>query len=194
MHVSVHMFVSVNIHQYLPISVHMSISVNMFVFVYISSYLFIGVYLFIWLYLWITSTGSKINPGSTHMCPYLCTCGKYPLISVCIRPISVHISLYQHLSVHTYLYLIWKHDGQILTIFKDKIYQLTWKNHLINVYDIKNINQPIKTFNWPYEGWGITHNDTELIISDGSANLYFVKPENLSIKPTKQIKCVTINI
>jgi glutamine cyclotransferase len=77
--------------------------------------------------------------------------------------------------------------GEGITIFKDKIYQLTWKNHLINVYDIKNINQPIKTFNWPYEGWGITHNDTELIISDGSANLYFVKPEDCSIKTTKQI-------
>ncbi len=77
--------------------------------------------------------------------------------------------------------------GEGITIFKDKIYQLTWKNHQINVYDIKNINQPIKTFNWPYEGWGITHNETELIISDGSANLYFVKPEDCSIKTTKQI-------
>ena len=77
--------------------------------------------------------------------------------------------------------------GEGITIFKDKIYQLTWKNHVINVYDINNINQPIKTFNWPYEGWGITHNDRELIISDGSANLYFVKPEDCSIKTTKQI-------
>lgn len=77
--------------------------------------------------------------------------------------------------------------GEGITIFKDKIYQLTWKNNLINVYDIKNINQPVKKFNWPYEGWGITHNDSDLIISDGSANLYFVNPENLSIKTARQI-------
>lgn len=77
--------------------------------------------------------------------------------------------------------------GEGITIFKDKIYQLTWKNHLINVYDSKNINQPIRTFTWPYEGWGITHNETELIISDGSANLYFVNPENFSVKTAKQI-------
>ena len=77
--------------------------------------------------------------------------------------------------------------GEGITIFKDKIYQLTWKNHLINVYDSKNINQPIRTFTWPYEGWGITHNETDLIISDGSANLYFVNPENCSIKTAKQI-------
>lgn len=77
--------------------------------------------------------------------------------------------------------------GEGITILKDKIYQLTWKNHLINVYDIKNINQPIKTFNWPYEGWGITHNETDLIISDGSSNLYFVNPDDCSVKTAKQI-------
>ena len=79
----------------------MSISVHMCVSVYISAYLFICVYLFIWLYLLISSADQpRINPGSTHMCPYLCICGEYPLISVCIRPISVHIRLYLHISVH----------------------------------------------------------------------------------------------
>jgi len=37
---------------------------------------------------------------------------------------------------------------------------------------------------WPYEGWGITHNEKELIISDGSANLYFTDPENLRVLKT----------
>ncbi len=77
--------------------------------------------------------------------------------------------------------------GEGITIFKDKIYQLTWRNNLVNVYDIKNINKPVKTLSWPYEGWGITHNDTELIISDGSANLYFVNPDDLKVKSTKQV-------
>ena len=77
--------------------------------------------------------------------------------------------------------------GEGITIFKDKIYQLTWKNNLVNVYDVKDINKPIKTFNWPYEGWGITHNDSDLIISDGSANLFFVNPEDFKVKSTKQV-------
>ena len=77
--------------------------------------------------------------------------------------------------------------GEGITIFKDKIYQLTWKNQVVNVYDINNIDQPIKTFNWPYEGWGITHNETDLIISDGSANLYFVNPEDFKVKSTRQV-------
>lgn len=107
--------------------------------------------------------------------------GDYINSSIRIAEIKTGKVVQKHLMGTTEIF------GEGITIFKDKIYQLTWKNHLINVYDIKNINQPIKTFNWPYEGWGITHNDTELIISDGTANLYFVKPEDCSIKTTKQI-------
>ncbi|CAN5584826.1 glutaminyl-peptide cyclotransferase [soil metagenome] len=77
--------------------------------------------------------------------------------------------------------------GEGITIFDNKIFQLTWKNHVVNVYDLKNINKPIKTFNWPYEGWGITHNNTELIISDGSSNLYFVNSDDFKLKRTLQV-------
>jgi glutaminyl-peptide cyclotransferase len=75
--------------------------------------------------------------------------------------------------------------GEGITIFKDKIYQLTWKNHTVYVYDINNIDKPIKTFNWPYEGWGLTHNETDLIISDGiTPKLYFVNPDDFRLKST----------
>lgn len=77
--------------------------------------------------------------------------------------------------------------GEGITIFRDKIYQLTWKNHVVNVYDIHTIDKPLKTFAWPFEGWGITHNDTELIISDGSANLYFINPDDFKVKSTRQV-------
>jgi glutaminyl-peptide cyclotransferase len=77
--------------------------------------------------------------------------------------------------------------GEGITIFKDKIYQLTWQTHIVYVYDINNINKPIKTFTWPYEGWGQTHDSTQLIISDGSANLYFVDPTDYKIKSTIQV-------
>lgn len=78
--------------------------------------------------------------------------------------------------------------GEGITVFGNKIYQLTWQNHLVNVYDAKNIMQPIKTFQWPYEGWGITHNDSLLIISDGSANLYFVNPETFKVVNTVSVR------
>lgn len=72
--------------------------------------------------------------------------------------------------------------GEGICIFNNKIYQLTWQSNIVYVYDIKNINKPIQTFNWPYEGWGITHNGTDLIISDGSSNLYFVNPADFKVK------------
>ena len=77
--------------------------------------------------------------------------------------------------------------GEGITIFNNKIYQLTWQSHVVNVYDINNIDKPIKTFTWPYEGWGITHTAKDLIISDGTANLYFVNPDNFKIRTTVQV-------
>jgi glutamine cyclotransferase len=74
--------------------------------------------------------------------------------------------------------------GEGITIFKDKIYQLTWQSHVVYVYDIANIDKPIKTFKWPYEGWGLTNNGTDLIISDGSSKLYFVNPDDFKLKST----------
>ena len=77
--------------------------------------------------------------------------------------------------------------GEGIQVFKGKIYQLTWKNHIVYVYDEKNIDQPIKTLTWPFQGWGMTNNGTDLIISDGTANIYFVNPDDFKVKTTIQV-------
>lgn len=74
-----------------------------------------------------------------------------------------------------------------ITIFGKKIYQLTWKNNIVYVYD-KNTFTLKNKFNWPYEGWGITNNNKELIISTGSDNLYFVDPNSFSIKKVVKVR------
>lgn len=74
--------------------------------------------------------------------------------------------------------------GEGISIIKNRIYQLTWESNIVYVYDLNNIEKPVKTFNWPNPGWGMTNNGKELIISDGSANLYFVDPENFKILNT----------
>lgn len=74
--------------------------------------------------------------------------------------------------------------GEGITIFKNKIYQLTWESNIVFVYDVSNIDKPIKTFKWPYDGWGLTNNGTDLIISDGTAKLYFVNPDDFRLKST----------
>lgn len=73
--------------------------------------------------------------------------------------------------------------GEGITVFDGKIYQLTWEEHAVFVYDATTFKK-INTHNWPYEGWGLTHNDTSLIVSTGSSNLYFVNPTDFSIQKT----------
>ncbi len=69
--------------------------------------------------------------------------------------------------------------GEGITIWGDNIVQLTWKSHKGFVYD-KNTFDLKKEFSYPTEGWGITHDDHQLIMSDGTANLYFWDPDTLA--------------
>ncbi len=73
--------------------------------------------------------------------------------------------------------------GEGITIFNNKIYQLTWENHKVYVYDLTTLKQE-KVFDWPYEGWGITHDGQSLIISTGGSNLYWVDAETFKITKT----------
>ena len=79
--------------------------------------------------------------------------------------------------------------GEGINIINNKLYQLTYQNNLVYVYDLKDLSKPIKTFPWQTEGWGMTNNGTELIISDGKSegNLYFVNPEDFKIKRILQV-------
>jgi glutamine cyclotransferase len=70
--------------------------------------------------------------------------------------------------------------GEGITIFNDKIYQLTWQSNKVYVYDQKTFKK-IKEFTWDHDGWGLTHNDKELIITTGDSNLYFADPETFKL-------------
>jgi glutamine cyclotransferase len=66
--------------------------------------------------------------------------------------------------------------GEGVTIYKDRIIQLTYQSHVGFVYD-KNSLDLLREFHYPTEGWGITHNGKYLIMSDGTPMLYFLDPE-----------------
>ncbi|WP_417913038.1 glutaminyl-peptide cyclotransferase [Candidatus Electronema sp. TJ] len=66
-----------------------------------------------------------------------------------------------------------------LTVLKNSIYQLTWDNRLIFQYDKRSF-ELVRTWPWPREGWGITHDGRSLIVSDGSSTLYFLDPESMN--------------
>ncbi len=66
--------------------------------------------------------------------------------------------------------------GEGITVFGDRIVQLTWQSQVGFVYN-KTTFELLGEFSYPTEGWGITNNGTCLIMSDGTANLYFLNPE-----------------
>ncbi len=66
--------------------------------------------------------------------------------------------------------------GEGITMFGDRIIQLTWKPGIGFVYD-KNSFELMDEFTYPTEGWGLTNDGENLIMSDGTANLYFLNPE-----------------
>jgi glutamine cyclotransferase len=66
--------------------------------------------------------------------------------------------------------------GEGITIFGDKIIQLTWQSNKGFVYNKESFDL-LKEFSYPTEGWGITYDGSRLIMSDGTATLYFLDPE-----------------
>lgn len=69
--------------------------------------------------------------------------------------------------------------GEGITIFKDRIIQLTYRSNVGFVYD-KNSFELLREFTYPTEGWGLTHDGSQLIMSDGTPMLHFLDPETLT--------------
>ncbi|MDD3722964.1 MAG: glutaminyl-peptide cyclotransferase [Lutibacter sp.] len=70
--------------------------------------------------------------------------------------------------------------GEGITIFNNKLYQLTWQGGIGFVYDLNTFEQE-KTFKYTKsrEGWGLTHNGEKLIKTDGTEIIWFLNPETL---------------
>ena len=73
-----------------------------------------------------------------------------------------------------------KYFGEGITVLKDKIYQLTWKEKTGFVYDVKRFKLE-KTFSFETEGWGITNDGEKLYMSDGSEKIYILDPVTLKV-------------
>src|SRR5688572_25199619 len=67
--------------------------------------------------------------------------------------------------------------GEGITVLNDTLYQLTWQEHKVLVYHAKDLRK-IKEFHLPTDGWGLTNDGKNLIVTDGSSNLYFYEPQN----------------
>jgi len=69
--------------------------------------------------------------------------------------------------------------GEGMTIFNNKIYWLTWKAKKGFIYNLETFKQEGEfNYNNSKEGWGLTHNNSEFIKSDGSNKIWFLNPES----------------
>jgi glutamine cyclotransferase len=77
-----------------------------------------------------------------------------------------------------------RYFGEGITEWRGSLLQLTYKTEIGFVYDLATFKQ-VKTFEYRGEGWGLTHDNTRLIMSDGSPELRFIDPDTL--KETKRL-------
>src|SRR4029079_3371266 len=67
-----------------------------------------------------------------------------------------------------------RYFGEGLTILNDELFQLTWTEHDVFVYDLAGkLARSMKT---PREGWGLTNDGNSLIFSDGGPSFYYADP------------------
>lgn len=79
-----------------------------------------------------------------------------------------------------------KYFGEGITILRDTVYQLTWKARTVFVYSLKDFRK-IKEYSINTEGWGITTDGKDLIVSDGTTNLYYYDPSTFKLLKTQEI-------
>jgi len=75
--------------------------------------------------------------------------------------------------------------GEGITIWKDEVIQLTWKSRVGLVYDLRTF-KVVRRFRLPSDGWGLTQDGENLIMSDGTSMLYFLDPE--TFRPTRRVR------
>ena len=66
--------------------------------------------------------------------------------------------------------------GEGITIFQDRIFQLTYKSQMGFVYEKESFTRLQKVYYDNKEGWGLTNDGENLIMSDGSHRIYYMDP------------------
>jgi glutamine cyclotransferase len=71
--------------------------------------------------------------------------------------------------------------GEGITVMGERVYQLTYKSQVGFIFDKSSFEEIQKVYYQNKEGWGLTHNGEELIMSDGTHVIYFLDPEMFTI-------------
>lgn len=80
-----------------------------------------------------------------------------------------------------------RYFGEGMTVLNNKLYYLTWQTKVGFIYDARTYKQ-IGEFNYDTEGWGLTHDDKNLIMSVGTEKLYYLDTTSLKVVRTLIVK------
>jgi len=79
-----------------------------------------------------------------------------------------------------------KFFGEGLVLFNNMLYQLTWTSKVGFVYDLDSFDE-IRRIHYATQGWGLTTDGEELIMSDGTNKLYFLEPEYFTVMSSIEV-------
>ncbi|HET7313325.1 glutaminyl-peptide cyclotransferase, partial [Salinisphaera sp.] len=79
-----------------------------------------------------------------------------------------------------------RYFGEGLAWLDGRLYQLTWKSGTGFIYDAKTL-QPLGRFHYAGQGWGLTRCGPRLVMSNGSAELLFVDPDDFHVVRRLQV-------
>lgn len=75
--------------------------------------------------------------------------------------------------------------GEGITVLNDTIYQITYKAQICYMYDMQF--NPIGSFTYSGEGWGLCNNGKDLIMSNGSNEIVWRNPRTFEVVKTLQV-------
>lgn len=79
-----------------------------------------------------------------------------------------------------------KYFGEGISIIRDTVYQLTYKEHAVLVYTLPDFKF-VKELKFGTDGWGMTTDGKELIVGDGTSTLYYYDPTTFNLLRTQSI-------
>lgn len=86
-----------------------------------------------------------------------------------------------------------KYFGEGITILNSKLYQLTWEHNEGFVYSLDNFKL-LQSFQYQTEGWGLTNDGTNLIMSDGTSSLYFLDTIDFKVQRKMEVSYQGVSV
>jgi glutaminyl-peptide cyclotransferase len=86
-----------------------------------------------------------------------------------------------------------KYFGEGIVIWKDKLIELTWQSQIGFIYDLATFARR-GDFHYSGEGWALTQNGRDLIMSDGTSDLRLLDPDSLNETGRLHVTCDGISI